>query len=369
MIAVRFPETEGRTSAQVSHPHSLSRANRWPRIVLFSPVLLIAAVLVTACATTGPGGATTPTPTTTTATVNVYFTRHPDSDSNPLAVFALTRATTATGTQDQATFALQQMLKGPTQAERAQGYYSPFDGQLALQSTCAGPFRDFDLTLDHRGPASEPGTATLQFCRRVDIPGDLDGPRMTAMITSTLTQFPVIKQAAILNYQGNCFDDLQGQNACLTGTQTGYPIQVYFSKHPDSDNAPRVVFAVNRMSPTLGVATYSISQLIAGPTVSEKAAGYYTPLEGSLSGTSICNGNDITITLDRNRTSAETGTATMQFCRSVRGLGDTGAIVARNEITRTLTQFKTIKKVVIVYKDGSCFDDLIGCEPVSGPSD
>jgi hypothetical protein len=28
---------------------------------------------------------------------------------------------------------------------------------------------------------------------------------------------------------------------------------------------------------------------------------------------------------------------------------------------QTLTQFANIKKVVIVYKDGSCFDDLISC--------
>ncbi|HEX8032851.1 MAG TPA: hypothetical protein VF510_03345 [Ktedonobacterales bacterium] len=345
----------------------VSHAEQWPRVALVSSIVTIAAVLITAC-TTSTGGTTTPTPTTSAATVKVYFTKHPDSDSNPLAVFALTRATTTIGTNDQATFALEEMLKGPTQAERAQGYYSPFDGQLALQSYCAGPFRDFDLTLDHRGSTSEPGTATLQFCRRVDIPGELAGPRMSAMVTSTLTQFPAIKKVVILNYQGNCFDDLQGQNACLSGAQIGYPVKVYFSKHPDSDNAPRAVFAVNRTSSTLGVATYSISQLIAGPTAAEKAAGYYTPLEGSLSGTSSCNGNDILIILDRNRTSAEVGTATMQFCRTVRGLGDTGAIVARNEITTTLTQFPTIKKVVIVYNDGSCFDDLIGCEAASTTS-
>ncbi|MGZ6391273.1 MAG: GerMN domain-containing protein [Ktedonobacterales bacterium] len=363
MTAVRFPwkKSGGRTSAPVNPQRGVSRGKHWPRVALFSSILTIAVVLITACTTTSPGGATTPTPTMGAATVKVYFTKHPDSDSNPLAVFALTRATTTTGTQDQATFALQEMLKGPTQAERSQGYYSPFDGQLALQSYCAGPFRDFDLTLDHRGSTSEAGTATFQFCRRVDIPGELAGPRMSAMVTSTLTQFPAITKVVILNYQGNCFDDLQGQNACLAGTQTGYPVKVYFSKHPDSDNAPRAVFAVNRTSPTLGVATYSISQLIAGPTPSEKAAGYYTPLEGSLSGTSSCNGNDIQIILDRNRTSAEVGTATMQFCRTVRGLGDTGAIVARNEITTTLTQFPTIKKVVIIYKDGSCFDDLVGC--------
>ncbi|MGZ6388686.1 MAG: GerMN domain-containing protein [Ktedonobacterales bacterium] len=367
MMIVRFPRASGRTSALVNRPRGISRGNRWPRVALFSSILTIATVFITACATTSPG-ATTPTPTATSAAVKVYFTKHPDSDSNPLAVFALTRTTTTTGTQDQATFALEEMLKGPTQAERAQGYYNPFDGQLALQSFCAGPFRNFDLTFDHRGSRFEQGTATFQFCRRVDIPGELAGPRMSAMVTSTLTQFPAIKKVVILNYQGNCFDDLQGQNACLAGTQTGYPVKVYFSKHPDSDNAPRAVFAVKRMSPTLGVATYSISQLIVGPTAAEKAAGYYTPLEGSLSGTSSCAGSDIQIVVDRNRIRAEVGTATMQFCRTIRGLGDTGATVARNEITATLTQFPTIKKVVIVYKDGSCFDDLIGCEPASAPS-
>jgi hypothetical protein len=34
----------------------------------------------------------------------------------------------------------------------------------------------------------------------------------------------------------------------------------------------------------------------------------------------------------------------------------------RNEISKTLTQFANIKKVVIVYKDGDCFDDMIGCD-------
>jgi hypothetical protein len=55
------------------------------------------------------------------------------------------------------------------------------------------------------------------------------------------------------------------------------------------------------------------------------------------------------------------GSATLQFCRDVRGFGDTGAALVRNEITKSLTQFSNITKVVIVYKDGSCFDDLIGC--------
>jgi hypothetical protein len=298
--------------------------------------------------------------------MTVYFTRHPDSDNDPTKAFALSRTSTATltTTQDKATFALEQMLAGPAQAERAQGYYSPFDGQLALQSVCPGAFRDFDLTLNYRGPTAETGTATLRLCRRVDIPGDLDGPRMSTMVTSTLLQFSDIKKVVILNYQGNCFDDLQGANACLNGqqAQTGYPVQVYFSRHPDSDTAPTQLFPVARTSPTLGVATYATSQLIAGPTAAEKAQGYYTPLQGALSGASTCNGADFTITLNSNRGHAETGTATLQFCRRVPGFGDIGSAVVRNEISKTLTQFPTIVKVVIIYKNESCFDDLIGCD-------
>lgn len=290
--------------------------------------------------------------------VKVYFSKHPDSDNDPKAVFPVNRTSPTLGV---ATFALEELLRGPTQAEQNQGYYSPFSGQLALQSYCSGAFRDFDITLDHRGAQVETGTATVKFCRRVDIPGDLAGFRMMATVTATLTQFANIKRVVVLTYRGDCFNDLQGQNACLNPAQAGYPVKVYFSKHPESDTAPATVFAVNRTSPDLGVATYAIGQLIAGPTAREKAQGYYSPLVGSVSGPSTCNGADFTITLNWNRTKTEAGTATLQFCRSVAGFGDAGAAIVRNEITQTLTQFANIKKVVIVYQDGSCFDDLIGC--------
>jgi sporulation and spore germination protein len=337
----------------------------WMLTVLL--LLTLVALLLSACGATttpSPGANTTPT-VTPGSTVKVFFAKHPDTDENPALVFPVLRTTTtatATTTLDKATFALNEMFKGTTTDERAQNYYSPFDGKLALQSFCPGEFRTFDITLNHRGKTVEDGTATLQFCRRVDIAGELEGPRMTAMISSTLMQFTEIKQVVILNYQGNCFDDLRGDNICLNGAQTnGYPVKVYFSKTSDQGIAPTKVYAVNRTSPTLGVATYAISQLIAGPNAAEKAQGYYTPLEGALSGASVCNGADIKITLNWNRTTAETGTATLQFCRDVRGLGDTPSAVARMEITQTMTQFSNIKKVVIIYKNGACFDDLIGC--------
>ena len=329
-----------------------------------SLMLSALALLVSACGSTPPPSSnTTPTVSPSGATVKVYFTRHPDSDNDPTKVFALTRTVPATAAtiHDRATYALEQMLAGPSQAERAQNYYNPFDGQLALQSYCSGPFRDFDLTLDHRGAQAETGAATLQFCRRVDIPGELAGPRMSAMVSSTLLQFPGITKVVILNYQGNCFDDLQGANACLNAQQTGYAVKVFFSRHPDSDSAPTKLFPVARTSPTLSVATYALSQLIAGPTAAETAQGLYTPLQGALKGASTCGGADFAITLNADRGQPQTGTATLRFCRDAPGFGDTGAAIVRNEITSTMTQFPTIQKVVIIYKDGSCFDDLIGC--------
>jgi hypothetical protein len=358
----------GNTIPDQNHHQNHHRTRGQHRWMLTIPLIMsLAALLLTACGvttTSGPGARTTPTPSATSATtVKVFFARHPDTDNNPTRVFPVSRTTTATTTRDKATFALNEMLKGTTADERAQNYYSPFDGKLALQSVCPGEFRSFDLTLNSKGKTPEAGTATLQFCRRVDIAGDLEGPRMAAMATSTLMQFAEIKKVVILNYHGDCFDDLRGDNACLNGAQTnGYPVLVYFSKHPDSETAPTKLFAVNRVSPTLGVATYAITQLLAGPTAAEESQGYYTPLEGALHGASTCGGADFNITLNWNRAKAETGTATLQFCRDAPGFGDTGAAIVRNEISKTLTQFANIKKVVIVYKDGSCFDDLIGCD-------
>lgn len=335
---------------------------------LLATLLLAVTLTLAACGTSSTNGGSTPGPspspsTTPRTTVKVYFAHHPETDEHPDQVFAVTRTIPANIAQpvDFAAYALQQMLRGPTSDEQAQGYYSPFSGALALISNCPGEFRDFDLTYDHRGTKAEPGTVTMRFCRRVDIAGDLDGPRMLAMINQTLIQFPTIHKVVVLNWEGNCFDDLVGNNACLGGAPSGYPVKVYFSRHPDSDTRPAAVFAVDRTSPTLGVATFAIAQLLAGPQPTEESQGYFTPLEGALSGSSTCEGADFRITLDRNRTQVETGTATIQFCRGMRGLGDTPSAMARNEIVSTLTQFSNIKKVVIVNSDGSCFDDLIGC--------
>jgi hypothetical protein len=145
-----------------------------------------------------------------------------------------------------------------------------------------------------------------------------------------------------------------------TPTPTGYPIYVYFSKQPDSYNDPNAVFAVRRFSPTSGVATNAIEQLIAGPTASEKAEGYFTELSGALTGASNCGGAYFTITLNMRATHPQTGAATLRFCRTLSLPGELTDARIKAEITKTLTQFSTITSVTIITREGHCFGDLSG---------
>jgi hypothetical protein len=145
-----------------------------------------------------------------------------------------------------------------------------------------------------------------------------------------------------------------------TPTANGYIVQVYFSKQPDSYNDPNAVFPVQRVSPTAGVATSAIEQLIAGPTASEKAQGYFTELSGALTGASNCGGPDFTITLNMRATHPQTGAATLRFCRTLSLPGELTDARIKAEITNTLTQFPTITSVTIITREGHCFGDLSG---------
>ena len=153
-----------------------------------------------------------------------------------------------------------------------------------------------------------------------------------------------------------------------TGMQTAktYPVKVFFSKAPESYNDFSAVFSVDRTSPTSGVATFAIQQLIAGPTPSESSSGYFSELNKIMSGPSVCSNaastgsSDFTLTLDKKGSADEQGTATLKFCRvlSSPGVGTDARI--QSEINATLKQFASIKKVVILTKDGHCFGDESG---------
>jgi hypothetical protein len=142
--------------------------------------------------------------------VQVFFSKNPASYSDVNAVFPVQRAAP---TANDATYAIQQLIAGPTAAERTAGYFTELTAALSGPSNCNGA--DFTLTLDMKGATPQPGTATLQFCRATTLPGDMSGPRIKAEITRTLTQFPSITAVVILGHDGHCFDDLSGADRCL----------------------------------------------------------------------------------------------------------------------------------------------------------
>jgi hypothetical protein len=167
---------------------------------------------------------------------------------------------------------------------------------------------------------------------------------------------------------GSDAHEIEEVGAGLSMTATGYPVKVYFSKFDASLTNPSAVFSVGRASPTLGVATYALQLLIAGPTSEERDAGYFSELNAILSGPSSCSaphptgGPDFKLTLNKKGSTPETGTATVQLCRASTspGVGTDARVLA--ELNATLEQFTTITKVVVLTQGGHCFGDASGTD-------
>ncbi len=155
--------------------------------------------------------------------------------------------------------------------------------------------------------------------------------------------------------------------ASTASTVANYPLKIFFSKSPESVSTNfSAVYPVDRISPTIAVGTFAIQLLIAGPTLSERDAGYFTELNTMLSGPSNCSaplpvgGPDFTLTLNKKGTVPEPGTATLKFCRTITSPGIGADARVQAEINATLKQFTNIKKVVILTRDGHCFADGSG---------
>lgn len=156
-------------------------------------------------------------------------------------------------------------------------------------------------------------------------------------------------------------------HSSASSTTVGYPVKVFFSRYPESINTDyTAVYPVDRISPTIAVGTFALQLLIAGPTISEQQAGYFTELNTMLTGLSNCSGSmlvggpDFKLTLNMKGSVPEKGTATVKFCRSLYSAGEGPDARVTAEIKATLKQFPDIKKVVILTKDGHCFGDLSG---------
>lgn len=154
--------------------------------------------------------------------------------------------------------------------------------------------------------------------------------------------------------------------ASPTPSQAGYPIKVFFSKTPDSENNASAVFPVTRISPTANAEAYAVQLLIAGPTPEERAAGYYSELNALLNGPSECSsvgpvgGPDFTLALNTRGSTPQTGTATRKFCRATLSPGEGTDARVLAELKATLLQFASIKQVAVLNIQGHCFGDLSG---------
>jgi hypothetical protein len=137
-------------------------------------------------------------------TVSVYFSTD-ESTEQFAAIEAVNRTTTR---QDVGTFAMEQLIAGPTQAERARGLSSHLEAALEGESNCERD--DFTLRVDE-------GYAMLRFCRQVMTAGAGDDARISATATNTLRQFPTVDEVVILTREGNCFGDMSAQDLCLQG--------------------------------------------------------------------------------------------------------------------------------------------------------
>jgi hypothetical protein len=133
----------------------------------------------------------------------------------------------------------------------------------------------------------------------------------------------------------------------------GVPVRVFFSRRPESDSAFASVFPVSRVAPDRAVATAALAALIEGPNAAERAAGYFSELNGALTGPSSCSGKDFRIAI-------EDGRATVRFCRAMRSGGVGQDARMRAQIEATLRQFRTIGAVRVIGSDGRCLFDQSG---------
>jgi hypothetical protein len=139
-----------------------------------------------------------------TATLNkikVFFPKTPQSNNNFSYVEPVSRTTRG---QITARFAIEQLIAGPTRAERQNGFTPAIE--LSGTSNCTSNFK---LSISQ-------GVARLQFCRTVASAGVGSDARSKSALTATLKQFSSIKSVIILDKNGNCFGDMSGENRCLS---------------------------------------------------------------------------------------------------------------------------------------------------------
>ncbi len=135
--------------------------------------------------------------------LKVYFSKDPSSSDNPGISVSVNRQTERT---DIATYAIEQLIAGPTSTEQVNGLYTPV--KLTGVSNCNG--KDFLLSIDKNNKI-----ATLKFCKVITSGGIGDDARIKTTIENTLEQFSTVDEVTILTKDNHCFGDESGMDLCL----------------------------------------------------------------------------------------------------------------------------------------------------------
>lgn len=186
--------------------------------VLF--LALVPALVSCATPTAQPSSTATPQPTATATavpsrTVQVFFTKQPETGSTH-KTFAVTRTTTEA---DVATFAIAQLITGPTDAEKSSGYSSALEGRIGAKggASCDGS-ADFATKMDARGTTAEPGTLTVTLCKNPTFQGNyLAWSQSIDQLKDTVLHLPGVHAVVLLTSRNTCYDDQGDGTLCLHG--------------------------------------------------------------------------------------------------------------------------------------------------------
>jgi hypothetical protein len=118
-------------------------------------------------------------------------------------------------------------------------------------------------------------------------------------------------------------------------------LKVFFNnnqKDPRLDFCEKVYPTERRVPKTKAVAQAALSELLKGPTITERRNGFITQVSPGVI---------------VQKLTIENGTAKVDFNESLQGYGGGGcaAVAIRSQIEETLKQFPTVKKVVISVND------------------
>jgi hypothetical protein len=138
------------------------------------------------------------------------------------------------------------------------------------------------------------------------------------------------------------------------------PVEVMFSRRPESDMDPSAVFPVDRVAHDITVARFVVNELLAGPTVLEQEDGYFSAWSlFDYASDSDCGG--------RFEIAVEEGIAAVRFCVTVVSPGVVADGQALSSMSATLEQFPTVNRVRVLDRAGHCLFDLSGLDRCLDP--